>query len=167
MFLFLDFKTVIIHKVTASAHNRSYLQHPLSTEDVIVKDTITSSTASKDTNDAIWTLLQEMSKANKDIVHHIDALEHQQSVNSTSLIGKQQPRVHIDPNPAPAMATSLAPRVFKSTNENYTLGQNPMTGRTNHMGADNNQQTPHPLLSYSMREGGRMRDSIVGRGSKE
>ena len=94
-----------------------------------------------------------MSKANKDIIHRIDALEHQQSGNSTPLIGKQQTRVHIDPNPAPAMATSLAPQASRSTNENYTLGQNPMTGRADHMGADNNQEFNHPLLPDSMRTG--------------
>ena len=56
-------------RVKATAHNGSYFQHPVSTEDIIVNDTVISSTAPKDTNDAILTLLQEMSKANKDIVH--------------------------------------------------------------------------------------------------
>ena len=61
-----------------TAHNGSYLQHPVSTEDIIAKDTVTSSTTPRDTNDAILTLLQDMSKANKDIVNRIDALERQQ-----------------------------------------------------------------------------------------
>ena len=140
-------------RTRTTAHNGSYLQHPVSTEDIIVKDTVISSTVPKDTNDAILSLLQEMNKANKDIVHRIDALERQQSVNSTPQIGKQQPRVHTDPNPAPAMSTSLAPQVFRSTNENHTVGQNPMTGRVNHMGANNNQEIPHPLFPDSMRTG--------------
>ena len=76
-------------RVKATAQNGSYLQHPVSTEDITVNDTVISSTALKDTNDAILTLLQEMSKANKDIVHRIDALERQQLVNSTPLTGKQ------------------------------------------------------------------------------
>ena len=140
-------------RAKATAHNGSYLQHPISTEDIIVKDTVISSTAPKDTNDAILTLLQEMSKTNKDIVHRINALEHKQSVNSTPLIGKQQSRVHIDVNQGPAMATSLAPQVSRSTNENYTSGQIPMTRRADHMGADNSQEIPHPLLPDSMRTG--------------
>ena len=129
------------------------MQHPVSTEEIIDKENGMCSTVPKDTNDAILTLLQEMSKANKDIVHCIDALERQQSVNSTPLIGKQRSRVHIDPNPAPAMAASLAPQVSRSTNENYTLGQNPVIGRVDHMGADNNQEFSHPLLPDSMMTG--------------
>ena len=138
-------------RVKATAHNGSYLQHPVSTEDIIVKDTVISSTAPKDTNDVILTLLQEMNKANKDIVHRIDALERQQSVNSTPLTGKQQSRVHIDSNPVTAMATSVAPQISRSTSANYMLGHNLTTGRADHMGADNNQEIPHPLLPDSMR----------------
>ena len=140
-------------RTKTTAHNGSYLQHPVSTEEIIAKDTGMSSTVPKDTNDAILTLLQEMSKANEGIVHRIDVLKHQQSLNSTPLIGKQQSRVHIDPNPAPAMAALLAPQVSRSTNENYTLGQNSIIGRVYHMVADNNQEIPHPLLPYSMRTG--------------
>ena len=36
---------------------------------------------------------------------------------------------------------------------NYASQQNPMTGRAVHMGADNNQDIPHPLLPDSMRAG--------------
>ena len=146
-----------------TAHNGSYLQQTVSTEDISVRDTVASSSAPKDTNDAILTLLQEMSKANKDIVHRIDALERQQAVNSTPLVGKQQPRVHIDPNPAPTMATSLAPQRCRSTNENHTLGQNPMIGRADHMGTDSDQEIPHPLLPDSLRtsEQNPHHDSVV------
>ena len=138
-------------RTKTTAHNGSYLQ-PVSTEDIIAKDTVISSTTPRDTNDAILTLLQDMSKTNKDIVNRIEALERQQSVNSTPLMGRQQPRVHIDPNPAHAMNT-FAPPSSKSTNVNYASQQNTMTGRAVLMGADNNQDIPHPLLPDSMRVG--------------
>ena len=125
-------------KVTA--HSGSYLQHPVST-------------GSKDTNDTILALLQEMSKSNKDIVNRIDALERQQSASSTSLVVKHQARVHTNPNIASTTAASLIPQASGSANEGYRSGQNPLLERVEHMAADNNHEIPHPLVSNPPRLG--------------
>ena len=98
-------------KVTASARARtsvrkpkkpsselhgSYIQ-PVSTVTATVNDSITSTnpqTATSSSNDAILSLLQDMNRSNQDIVRRIDALERQQSTNSTPIALRSQSRVH-------------------------------------------------------------------------
>ena len=98
-------------KVTASARARtsvrkskkpsselhgSYIQ-PVSTVTATVNDTVTTTnpqTAPSSSNDAILSLLQEMNRSNQDIVRRIDALERQQSANSTPIVLRSQSRVH-------------------------------------------------------------------------
>ena len=104
---------------------RQGLQHTMdhiyrvTASEITIKNTIMPFTASKDTNDAILTLLQEMSKSNRDIVNRIDALERQQSASSTPVIGKHQARIYIDPNTVLAATASLEPQVSRTTNEGY------------------------------------------------
>ena len=145
-----------------TAHNGSYLQNPVNTVET-VKDTVMPSTTSKDTNDTILALLQEMNKSNKDIVNHIDALERQQSANLTPLVVRQQARVHTNPNMASSAAASLIPQASGATNEGYRSGQNPLLERIEHIAADSNHEIPHPLRSNPLRssEQNPHHDSIV------
>ena len=98
-------------KVTASARARtsvrkpkkpsnelhgSYIQ-PVSTVTATVNDTVTSTNPQigiSSSNDAILSLLQDMNRSNQDIVRRIDALERQQSTNSTPIALRSQSRVH-------------------------------------------------------------------------
>ena len=120
------------------------------------------STASKDTNDTILALLQEMSKSNKDIVNRIDVLECQQLASSTPLVVKLQARLNTNPNIAIATA-SLIPQTSGSVNECHRSGQNPLLERVEHIAADSNHEISHSLASNPSRlsEQNLHHDSIV------
>ena len=74
----------------------SYSQ-PVSTVTATVNDIVTTTNAQiapSSSNDAILSLLQDMNKSNQDIVRRIDALEHQQSANSSPIVMRSQSGVH-------------------------------------------------------------------------
>ena len=149
-------------RTKGAAHNGSYLQNPVSTVET-VKDTVIPSATSKDTNDTILALLQEMNNSNRDIVNRINALERQQSANSTPLVGRHQARVHTNPNMVPSAAVSLIPQASGSANEGHRPGQNPLLDRIEHIAVDGNHDIPHPLTSNPLRssEQNPHHDSIV------
>ena len=83
-------------KKPSSELHGSYIQQ-VSTVTATVKDTVTTTNpqaAPSPSNDAILSLLQEMNRSNQDIVRRIDALERQQSANSTPIVLRSQSRVH-------------------------------------------------------------------------
>ena len=83
-------------KTVSNELNSSYLQ-PVSTVSAIVHDTATTTNAQaarSSSNNAILSLLQDMNKSTQDVVRRIDALERQQSANSTTIAVRSQSRVH-------------------------------------------------------------------------
>ena len=86
----------------------SYIQ-PVSTVTATANNTVTTTNpqaAPSSSNDAILSLLQDMNRSNQDIVRQMDALERQQSANSTPIVLRSQSRVHGNLAPFPIHSVS-------------------------------------------------------------